>query len=30
MDFLMVGILAICYLFVKLFSDWCGRPVEKS
>ena len=30
MDFLMIGILAACYLLVRLFADWCGRQVEKS
>jgi len=30
MDFLMIGILAICFIVVKLFADWCGRQVEKS
>lgn len=30
MDFLMIGILAICFIAVKLFADWCGRQVEKS
>jgi hypothetical protein len=30
MDFLMIGTLAVCFLFVKLFADWCGRQVEKS
>lgn len=29
MDFLMIGILAICFLFIKFFADWCGRQVEK-
>ncbi len=30
MDFLMIGILAICYLLIKLFADWCEHQVEKS
>jgi len=30
MDFLMFGILAICFIVVKMFADWCGRQVEKS
>lgn len=30
MDFLMFGILATCFLLVKLFADWCGCQVEKS
>lgn len=30
MDFLMVGILIVCYLLVKLLADWCGCQVEKS
>lgn len=30
MDFLMLGILAVCFLLVKLFADWCERQVEKS
>ncbi|MPM45910.1 hypothetical protein SDC9_92602 [bioreactor metagenome] len=29
MDLLMVGILAACFLLIKLFVDWCGRQVEK-
>jgi len=28
MDFLMFGILAICFILVKLLADWCGRQVE--
>ncbi len=30
MDFLMLGSLAVCFLLIKLFADWCGRQVEKS
>ncbi len=30
MDFLMIGILVVCFLFVKLFADWCGYQVKKS
>ncbi|XWX62567.1 hypothetical protein AusDCA_2678 [Desulfitobacterium sp. AusDCA] len=30
MDFLMMGTLAVCFLLIKLFADWCGRQVEKS
>ncbi len=30
MDFLMIGILAISYLLIKLFADWCEHQVEKS
>jgi len=30
MDFLMIAILAVSYVLVKLFADWCGRQVEKS
>ena len=30
MDFLMLGILAVCFLLVKLFAGWCGHQVEKS
>jgi hypothetical protein len=30
MDFLMAGILAVCFLFVKMLVGWCGRQVEKS
>lgn len=30
MDFLMIGILAISYLLLKLFADWCGRQIEKA
>lgn len=30
MDFLMIGILAISYLLIKLFADWCERQIEKS
>jgi len=30
MDLLMIGILAGCFLLLKLFADWCGRQVEKS
>jgi hypothetical protein len=29
MDFLMIGILAVSYLLIKLFADWCGRQIEK-
>lgn len=30
MDFLMVGTLAVCFLIIKLFADWCEHQVEKS
>jgi hypothetical protein len=30
MDFLMLGVLAVCFLLIKLFADWCGRQIEKS
>lgn len=30
MDFLMIGILAISYLFIMLFANWCERQIEKS
>ncbi len=30
MDFLMIGMLAVCFLLLKWFADWCGRQVEKS
>jgi hypothetical protein len=30
MDFLMICILAVCYLLIKLFADWCERQIEKS
>jgi hypothetical protein len=29
MDFIMLGTLAVCFLLIKLFADWCGRQVEK-
>ncbi len=29
MDFIMIGTLAVCFLLIKLFADWCGRQVEK-
>jgi hypothetical protein len=29
MDLMMIGTLAICYLLVKYFADWCGHQVEK-
>ncbi len=29
MDFLMLGILGVCFILVKLLVDWCGRQVEK-
>lgn len=28
MDLAMVGTLAVCYLLMKWFIDWCGRQVE--
>lgn len=30
MDILMIGIMAVCFLLIKLLADWCGRQVEKS
>lgn len=30
MDILMIGILAVCFLLIKLLTDWCGRQIEKS
>ncbi|EPR10565.1 hypothetical protein L323_13650 [Ruminiclostridium papyrosolvens C7] len=30
MDFLMIGILAVCFISTKLFTDWCGCQIEKS
>lgn len=30
MDFLMIGILAACFLLIKLLADWCGHQIEKS
>ncbi len=30
MDLFMIGILAICFLLLKWFADWCARQVEKS
>lgn len=30
MDFIIFGILAICYLLLKLFADWCERQIERS
>lgn len=30
MDFLMIGILAVSYLLIKLFANWCERQIEKS
>lgn len=30
MDFLMLGVLAVGYLLIKLFTDWCGHQIEKS
>jgi len=29
-DLGMIGSLAICYLLIKWFADWCGHQVEKS
>ncbi len=29
MDFLMIGILAVSYLLIKLFADWCELQVKK-
>jgi len=29
MDFLMLGILVVCFISAKLLTDWCGRHVEK-
>lgn len=28
MDILMVGTLIVCFLSIKLFTDWCQSQVE--
>jgi hypothetical protein len=30
MDFLMLSILAVSYLMIKLFADWCDHQIKKS
>lgn len=29
MDLVIVGTLAVCYLLIKCFADWCGHQIEK-
>lgn len=30
MDILILGLLAVCFLLVKLLIDWCSSQIDKS